>query len=52
MIGDVVKHLSPDRAFEDYYPKLHAIMNKILANIEDFASIFSMVLNRNQENSI
>ncbi len=43
MIGDVVKHLTPDRAFEDYYTKLHAIMIKILTNIEDFASIFAMV---------
>jgi hypothetical protein len=49
MLGDVVKHLSPDRAFEEYYGKLHAIMNKILTNIEDFASIFSMVWNRNKE---
>lgn len=43
MLGDVVKHLMPDRAFEEFYPKLHAIMSKLLANIEDFASIFSMV---------
>jgi hypothetical protein len=43
MLGDVVKHLTPDRAFEEYYGKLHGIMNKLLTNIEDFASLFSMV---------
>jgi len=43
MLGDVIKHLSPDRAFEDYYPKLHAIMTKLINNVEDFASLFSMV---------
>jgi hypothetical protein len=49
MLGDVVKHLTPDRAFEEYYGKLHAMMNKILTNIEDFASIFSMVLNKKKK---
>ena len=43
MLGDVVKHLLPDRVFEEYYPRLHAIMSKLLVNVEDFASIFSMV---------
>lgn len=43
MLGDIIKHLTPDRAFEDYYPKLHAIMSKLLANVEDFAALFSMV---------
>lgn len=43
MLGDVVKHLTPDRAFEEYYVRLHAIMIKLLTNVEDFASLFSMV---------
>ncbi|CAF3518945.1 unnamed protein product [Adineta steineri] len=42
MLGDVVKHLTPDRAFEEYYGKLHGIMVKLLNNIEDFASLFAM----------
>ncbi len=49
MLGDVIKHLTPDRAFEEYYGKLHGIMNKLLTNIEDFASLFSMVFNRGKE---
>ena len=44
MIGDIIKHLTPDRAFEEYYGRLHAIMIKLLANVEDFAALFSMVL--------
>jgi hypothetical protein len=43
MLGDVVKHLTPDRAFEEYYGKLHGIMIKLLATIEDFPSLFAMV---------
>jgi hypothetical protein len=50
MLGDVVKHLTPDRAFEDYYGKLHGIMIKILTNIEDFASLFAMVFNERKKN--
>lgn len=46
MLGDVIKHLTPDRAFEEYYAKLHGIMIKLLANIEDFPSLFAMVFNR------
>jgi hypothetical protein len=45
MLGDVVKHLTPDRAFEEYYGRLHAIMIKLLTNTEDFASLFAMVFN-------
>ncbi|UJR27431.1 hypothetical protein I4U23_008720 [Adineta vaga] len=42
MLGDIIKHLTPDRAFEEYYGKLHAIVVKILANVEDFAALFSI----------
>ncbi|CAF0759446.1 unnamed protein product [Adineta ricciae] len=42
MIGDIIKHLTPDRAFEEYYGRLHAIMIKLLTNVEDFAALFSM----------
>jgi hypothetical protein len=43
IIGDIIKHLTPDRVFEEYYPKLHAIMIKLLATIEDFPALFAMV---------
>jgi hypothetical protein len=49
MLGDVIKHLSPDRAFEEYYARLHGIMIKLLANVEDFASLFAMVFYRKRE---
>ncbi len=49
MLGDVIKHLTPDRAFEEYYGKLHAIMIKLLANIEDFPSLFAMVFEREKK---
>ncbi|CAF2901704.1 unnamed protein product [Rotaria sp. Silwood2] len=42
MLGDIIKHLTPDRVFEEYYGKLHAIMIKLLANIQDFASLLAM----------
>ncbi|CAF0825690.1 unnamed protein product [Rotaria sp. Silwood1] len=42
MLGDIIKHLTPDRAFEEYYGKLHAIMIKLLSNIPDTASLFAM----------
>ncbi|CAF0866004.1 unnamed protein product [Rotaria sordida] len=42
MLSDIIKHLTPDRVFEEYYGKLHAIMIKLLANIQDFASLFAM----------
>ncbi len=52
MLGDVIKHLTPDRAFEEYYGKLHAIMIKLLANIEDFPSLFAMVFERERKNNL
>ncbi|CAF4149793.1 unnamed protein product, partial [Rotaria magnacalcarata] len=42
LLGDIIKHLTPDRIFEEYYGKLHGIMIKLLANVQDFASLFSM----------
>jgi hypothetical protein len=52
MLGDLIKHLAPDRAFEDYYGRLHGIMIKILANIEDFPSLFAMVFQRKMSKGI
>lgn len=49
MLGDVVKHLTPDRVFEEYYGKLHGIMMKLITNVEDFASLFAMVFNKERK---
>ncbi|XP_068761275.1 VPS35 endosomal protein-sorting factor-like [Montipora capricornis] len=42
LIGDVIKHMSPDRAFEQHYPQLQSIMSKILEHMHDFSVLVSM----------
>lgn len=42
VLADVIKHLTPDRAFEDAYPQLQSIITKILDQFHDFAVLFSM----------
>ncbi|XP_078097064.1 VPS35 endosomal protein-sorting factor-like isoform X2 [Mustelus asterias] len=42
VLSDVIKHLTPDRAFEDAYPQLQSIITKILDQFHDFAVLFSM----------
>ena len=36
MLGDVIKHVLPDRAFENYYGQLQSILHKLLAHMHDF----------------
>lgn len=36
MLGDIIKHVLPDRAFETVYGQLQSILYKILAHIKDF----------------
>ncbi|XP_064415213.1 VPS35 endosomal protein-sorting factor-like isoform X1 [Latimeria chalumnae] len=43
VLADVIKHMTPDRAFEDAYPQLQSVIAKILAHFHDFAVLFSMV---------
>lgn len=42
MLADIIKHLTPDRVFEEYYAKLHGIMIKLLNSIDDFPALFAM----------
>lgn len=42
LIGDVIKHMTPDRAFEQHYPQLQSIMSKILEQMHDFSVLVSM----------
>ncbi|XP_043568104.1 VPS35 endosomal protein-sorting factor-like isoform X2 [Chiloscyllium plagiosum] len=42
VLSDVIKHLTPDRAFEDAYPQLQSIIAKVLDQFHDFAVLFSM----------
>ncbi|XP_078691604.1 VPS35 endosomal protein-sorting factor-like isoform X2 [Branchiostoma floridae x Branchiostoma belcheri] len=42
ILGDIIKHMVPDRAFEDFYPQLQSIVTKVLSHMHDFAVLFSM----------
>ena len=43
ILADIIKHMTPDRAFEDYYSQLQSVISKILAHIHDFSLLFSIV---------
>lgn len=43
ILADIIKHMTPDRAFEDYYSQLQSVVTKILAHIHDFSLLFSIV---------
>uniref|UniRef100_A0A8C3B1R7 VPS35 endosomal protein-sorting factor-like n=1 Tax=Cyclopterus lumpus TaxID=8103 RepID=A0A8C3B1R7_CYCLU len=42
VLADVIKHMTPDRAFEDAYPQLQSVIRKILTYFHDFSLLFSM----------
>ncbi|TRY58965.1 hypothetical protein DNTS_033933 [Danionella cerebrum] len=42
ILTDIIKHMTPDRAFEDSYPKLQSVIRKILTYFHDFSVLFSM----------
>ncbi|KAK0049257.1 UPF0505 protein [Biomphalaria pfeifferi] len=41
-LGDIIKHMTPDRAYEDFYPQLQSVVIKILAHQHDFSLLFSL----------
>ena len=43
VLGDILKHMTPDRVFEDFYHQLQSIISKVVAQLEDYSVIFSMV---------
>jgi hypothetical protein len=43
LLGDIIKHIQPDRLFENFYPQLQSIVSKILVYITDFSLLFSLV---------
>lgn len=43
LLDDIIKHMTPDRAFENHYPELMSIINRILTHMTDFPTLFSMV---------
>ncbi|XP_040214482.1 VPS35 endosomal protein-sorting factor-like isoform X2 [Rana temporaria] len=40
ILADVIKHMTPDRAFEDAYPQLQSIITTVIAHFHDFADLF------------
>lgn len=43
LLGDIIKHIQPDRSFEKFYSQLQSIVSKILTYLTDFNILFSMV---------
>ncbi|XP_016889498.1 VPS35 endosomal protein-sorting factor-like [Cynoglossus semilaevis] len=42
VLADIIKHMTPDRAFEDAYSQLQSVIRKILTYFHDFSILFSM----------
>ncbi|KAK4884963.1 hypothetical protein RN001_001234 [Aquatica leii] len=42
IIGDIVSHLSPNRAYEQYYNKLKCIVMNIISHMQDFEALLAM----------
>lgn len=42
VMADIIKHMTPDRAFEDAYPQLQSVIRKILTYYHDFSVLFAM----------
>ncbi|XP_053781762.1 VPS35 endosomal protein-sorting factor-like isoform X3 [Desmodus rotundus] len=42
VLADVIKHMTPDRAFEDSYPQLQSIIKKVIAHFHDFSVLFTV----------
>jgi len=43
VLADIIKHMTPDRAFEDFYPNLLMIVRKIMEHVHNFSLLFSLV---------
>lgn len=41
-LADIIKHMTPDRAYEDHYPQLQGIVSKILLHKKDLAELFGL----------
>eukprot|EP00794_Sanderia_malayensis_P009294 gene9294-10275_t len=44
LVSNIIKHMTPDRAFEDSYPLLLAILSKIVSHLQDLNALFSMTV--------
>lgn len=43
LLDDIIKHMTPNRAFERHYSEILSIVNKILPYFTDFSQLFAMV---------
>lgn len=43
LLDDIIKHITPDRAFEGHYAELISVVHKILPHFSDYATLFAMV---------
>lgn len=42
--GKIIECLRPNKAFENFYPQLQNIIEKIVAHTQDFESLFAVVI--------
>ncbi|XP_053715371.1 VPS35 endosomal protein-sorting factor-like [Synchiropus splendidus] len=42
VLADIIRHMTPDRAFEDAYTQLQSVIRRILTYFNDFSVLFSM----------
>ncbi|OCT64113.1 hypothetical protein XELAEV_180452141mg, partial [Xenopus laevis] len=42
ILADIIKHLTPDRAFEDAYQQLQSVITKVITHFQDFSVLFSV----------
>ncbi|XP_037019323.2 VPS35 endosomal protein-sorting factor-like isoform X1 [Artibeus jamaicensis] len=42
VLADVIRHMTPDRAFEDSYPQLRSIIKKVITHFHDFSVLFTV----------
>ncbi|XP_052071007.1 VPS35 endosomal protein-sorting factor-like [Mytilus californianus] len=42
ILADIIKHMTPDRVYEDYYPQLQSVVTKIMCHITNFSMLFSL----------
>ncbi|XP_046994763.1 VPS35 endosomal protein-sorting factor-like isoform X1 [Schistocerca americana] len=41
-LGDIIRHMTPDRAYEQHYSQLQSVVDKILLHTQDFETLFTM----------
>lgn len=43
IMNDILSHLTPNRAFEEHYPELKNVVERIVSNVSDFEGLMTMV---------